>query len=99
MIRQVEQQYAEQELEPSSSLREEAATRSPREKNSELKKQSQSVPGLNGAKSFMKGDYDNMPTRRIEENKAKQSQLHESVLAKVAGKRKKPATTANRLTG
>jgi hypothetical protein len=47
----------------------------------------------------MQGDYNNNPAGRIEENKANQSQLHKSVLAKVAGKRKKPLTAANSLTG
>jgi hypothetical protein len=39
-----------------------------------LKKQSQFVPGLNGAKSYLKGDYDNNSPAGDEENKAKQSQ-------------------------
>jgi hypothetical protein len=42
LIRQFQQQEAEQQFEPSPSLRDEAATRA--EKNSDLKKQSQSKP-------------------------------------------------------
>jgi hypothetical protein len=38
-----------------------------------LKKQSQSVPGINGVTSFVKGDYDNIPADGDEENKANQS--------------------------
>ena len=40
-----------------------------------LKKQSQFVPGLNGANSFMEGDYDNIPVHETGENKANQSQF------------------------
>ena len=36
-----------------------------------LKKQSQFVPGQNGATSYLKGDYDNNPAFRVEENKVK----------------------------
>ncbi len=70
-------------------------------KNGDLKKQSQYDPDLMDATSFMQGGYDNMPAYGIEENKANsnpnkanQSQLHESVLAKVAGKRKKSVVAA-----
>ncbi len=73
----------------------------PVEKNDDLKKQTQFVPCRNGAKSYVKGDYGNKPVGRIEENKAnsnpikaKQSQLHESVLTKVVGKRKKSVRAA-----
>jgi len=38
-----------------------------------LKKQSQFAPAQNIAKSYMKGDYDNIPASGAEENKAKQS--------------------------
>ena len=81
LIRLFQQQDAEQDK-PSPSLRDsleghltaEAATRSPREKNTDLKKQSQSGPGQNGATSFVKGDYDKIPAAGIKENKANQSQ-------------------------
>ena len=33
------------------------------------------MPGLTGAKSYMKGDYDNIPAGKIEENKVKQACL------------------------
>jgi hypothetical protein len=39
--------------------------------NTSLKKQSQLVPDLIGAKSFVKGDYGNKPARAAEKNKAK----------------------------
>jgi hypothetical protein len=76
LIRQYHQQKAEQEIEPSPSLRDEAATRiDVGEENGELKKQSQSVPGQNGATSYLKGDYDNNSANETEENKPNQSQL------------------------
>jgi len=40
-----------------------------------LKKQSQFDPAQVGAKSFMKGDYENKPAGGDEKNKAKQSQF------------------------
>jgi hypothetical protein len=51
-----------------------AATRcAPAEKNDDSKKQSQFVPGQNGATSYIKGDYDNNSPAGDEENKAKQT--------------------------
>jgi hypothetical protein len=47
----------------------------PAEKKVDLKKQSQFVPGLIGAKSFLKGDYDNNPAHGAIENKPKRSQF------------------------
>jgi hypothetical protein len=58
-----------------AGLTAEAATRMPLEKNSNLKKQSQFEPGLVGATSYLKGDYDRIPLRGAQENKAKQSQF------------------------
>ena len=49
-------------------------TRAPMEKKVDLKKQSQYVPGLMGATSFIKGDYGNNPVHGIGENKPNQSQ-------------------------
>jgi hypothetical protein len=69
------------------SLRDEAATqklagaatrRMSAEKKVDLKKQSQFVPGLNGATSCVKGDYDNIPLCGAQKNKAKQSQYNRS---------------------
>ena len=54
---------------PSPSLRDEAATQTT-EKKGDLKKQSQFVPGQNGATSYLKGDYGNKPAHGVEENKA-----------------------------
>jgi len=69
MIRQVEQQYAEQEQDQFQLAPSTAGS-----SITDLKKQSQFVPGINGATSYMKGDYDNNPVNGIEENKPKQSQ-------------------------
>jgi hypothetical protein len=73
----------------------------PAEKKGNSKKRTQSGPGLNGVTTYVEGDYDNMPAGGIEENepnsnpnKANQSQLSESVLTKVAGKRKKSVRAA-----
>jgi hypothetical protein len=61
---------------PSPSLRDEAATRRwPAKKQGDLKKQSQFASGAIGAKSYLKGDYGNMPARGDQKNKAKQSQM------------------------
>jgi hypothetical protein len=61
---------------PSPSQRDEAATRRrPAEKKGDLKKQSQFALAQVGAKSFMKGDYDNKAAGGDEKNKAKQSQF------------------------
>ena len=68
LIRQFQQQEAEQELtrrEPNQSA----------EKNSDLKKQSQFVSGLTGAKPLMKGEYDNNSSAGDDENKAKRGQF------------------------
>jgi hypothetical protein len=75
IMRRIEFEDAEQEqFEPSQSLRDEAATR-PAEKKVDLKKQSQSVPGLNGAKSYLKGDYDKKVAGDADENKPNQTQF------------------------
>ena len=82
------------------SLRDEAATQSnslsqsetatrSAEKQVDLKKQSQFAPVLMGAKSFVKGDYDNKPAGGAKENKANQSQLHARETTKGAGKKEK----------
>ena len=89
VIRRIEIQEVErQQSQTCPSQRDEAATR-PAEKKGYLKKQSQSSPTLMCVTSFMQGDYNDIPAGRMQENKAKESQLHESVLAKVAGKREK----------
>src|SRR4030042_385962 len=65
------------------------------EKDAILKKQSQFVPGLSNATSYLKGDYDKIPAGGGEENKAKQSQLHNPVLTEEAVKsEKQPASSA-----
>jgi hypothetical protein len=84
-MRRIELQNAEK-IEPSTSLRDEDATRSnppslkdedatPKaEKKSDLKKQSQFVAEELGATSYLKRDYDKMQADSDEENKANQSQ-------------------------
>jgi len=94
IMRRIEQQDEDQQYMPSPSARDEAATRRPAEKKGDLKKQSQYAPELMGTTSFVKRDYENMPAQGDGENKAKQSQLHASVLAKVAGKREKSPAAA-----
>jgi hypothetical protein len=67
LIRQYQQQEAEQELPRREPNR-------PAEKNSDLKKQSQYVPGLMGANSLLEGDYDRNSPVGEEQNKPNQSQ-------------------------
>ena len=109
-IRRIERQEVEKQLEPSPSLRDEAATQSnsqsqsetgtrPEEKECDLKKQSQYAPAQIGAMSLSKGDYDNNPAGRIKENKANQSQSNAPAMTKGAGKRNKVGRSRNRLTG
>jgi len=74
IMRRIEYQDADEQYEPSPSLRDEAAARRPAEKKGGLKKQTQFAPELMGTTSFVKRDYENNPADRIEENKAKQSQ-------------------------
>ncbi len=59
-----------------------------------MKKQSQFAEVQFGAKSFMKGDYENKPVGGAEENKANQSQLHAPASAKGAVKREKSVAAA-----
>ena len=85
LIRQYQQQEAEQQFEPEQAIpsttlrtgpiptndsRDVAATRSNPEKNSDLKKQSQFTPDVMGAKPFMKGGYGNIPAGGNAGNKA-----------------------------
>jgi len=81
------------QYEPSPSLRDEAATEST-EKKGDLKKQTQFAPGKYDAKSYLEGYYENKPAGRIEENKAKQSQIQPSAPTKGAGKREKSLAAA-----
>jgi hypothetical protein len=81
LIRQFQQQEAEQEFEPEETIhipindnRDVAAAREG-EKQGDLKKQSQFSPDLIGVKPFMKGDYDKKPPGGDDENKANQSQF------------------------
>jgi hypothetical protein len=73
----------------------------PEGEESYLKKRTQSGPGLNDITSYEEDVYGNMPAGGIEENEpnsnpneANRSQLSESVLAKVAGKREKSVRAA-----
>ncbi|HUT47677.1 MAG TPA: hypothetical protein VMX36_15450, partial [Sedimentisphaerales bacterium] len=91
-------EVATRSMQNSPSLRDEAAT-TPAEKKGDLKKQTQFAPDEIGAKSYVKGDYENKPACGVEENKANQSQFHTPTLTEGAGKRKKSLATANSLTG
>jgi hypothetical protein len=62
-------------------------------RKSNLKKQSQFEPGLNGAKSLLKGSYGNISADAEDENKAKQSQFQAPETRKSARKREKPLET------
>ena len=76
VIRRIEKEDVEKRLEKSTSAREEAAGRYASAKNlDDLKKQSQLLPELIGATSYIKGDYNNNPAGGDKENKAKQSQF------------------------
>ena len=72
---------------PSAPAKDEAANRpAPEYKLSDLKKQSQFAAAHLSAKPLTKGDYNNKPAGRVEENKADQSQLHEPALPNGVGK-------------
>ena len=94
VIRRIEiQEVAKRQIQASPSLRDDAVTR-PAVKKGNLKKQSQFVQALIDAKSFVQGDYGNMPACGDEENKANQSQSHATEQAKRAGKRKQTVAAA-----
>jgi len=107
IMRRIEQQDADQQYEPSPPLRDEAATESVRdeaatpktEKKGDLKKQTQFAPEQIVTKSYLKGDYENKPAGRAEENKAKQSQFPVHALTEGVGKGKKSPAADNLLTG
>jgi hypothetical protein len=97
LIRQVEQQYEpEQAIHfPIKDNRDVAATRNlSAEKKVDLKKQSQFVPGLMGATSYVKEDYDIKPAAGDNENKAKQSQLDAPFSPEGIGARENSPTIA-----
>ena len=98
-MKQIEQQDINKQHEPSPSLRDEAATRTPLEQNGDLKKQSQFVPDQNGAMSYVKGDYGNMSACGIEENKANQSQFQAPEPLKGAPNTKKSVAAVDSLAG
>jgi len=93
IMRRIEQQDEDEQYEPSPSLRDEAATESV-EKKGDLKKQTQYIPAEMGAKSYIKGEYENNPADRIGENKAKQSQSSTPAQTEGAGKREKSLAAA-----
>ena len=82
MIRQIKQQYDEQELEP-------ATQNTTVEKNGVLKKQSQFPVAHISANSMKKGDYDINPLRGAQQNKAKQSQFDTPFSREEVGEREK----------
>jgi len=93
VMRRIELQDAEK-IEPSTSLRDEDATRSnppslrdeaatrstPAEKKVDLKKQSQFAVVQLGAKSYIKRDYGNIPAGGCDENKANQTQFRDNLI-------------------
>ena len=95
-MRRVEFEDAEQRQQKTSELS------APADKNSELKKQSQFMPGEIDAKPFTTGDYDKMPSAGDEENKAnltrpehvERSQFHAAVQTEPAGKMEEPVAAA-----
>jgi len=94
IMRRIEYQDAEQQYEPSPSLRDEAAIQRPAEKKADLKKQSQLSVVQLGAKSYLKREYENIPAGDVKENKAKQSQFPAPEPSKGAGKREKSLAAA-----
>jgi hypothetical protein len=62
--------------------------------DTDLKKQSQFVPGQNDATSYVKGDYDNYQAGEGEQNKAIQSQFSAPASPEGIGKREKSVTAA-----
>jgi len=96
IIRQYQQQEAEQQFEP--ALQDKNSTPKAGQKG-DLKKQSQFVPGQNGATSYTKGDYNKIPLCGAQENKANQTQFQAIASPEKIGKREKSLTAANQLTG
>jgi hypothetical protein len=99
VIRQIERQDAEEQFEPSPSLRDEAATHRHSEaattkikKRVDLKKQSQFAPAMMGVTPFVKGFYDKESAGGDEENKANQSRF--CAPAKVEGTVKREISPA-----
>jgi hypothetical protein len=75
-MRRIELQDANQQNEPSPSLRNGAATQNSLSvSKGNLKKQTQFIEALMGAKSLMQRNYNNNPAGRTEENKANPSGL------------------------
>jgi hypothetical protein len=87
LIRQFHQQEAEQELTTQDPKQFRLAPNTAGGSITDLKKQTQFVPGQNSAKSFLKSDYDKNTAGSTNENKANLTQFHAPVPAKEAGKR------------
>ncbi|MHC4207768.1 MAG: hypothetical protein ACYSTT_24195, partial [Planctomycetota bacterium] len=86
-IRQYQQQEAEQQFEPSPSLRDEAATRA--EKNSNLKKQNQNRPSAGNSK------YEYLNPKQVERvSLKKQSQFDALFSPEFLGKIEEPPASA-----
>ena len=75
LIRQFQQQEAKQELPTQEPDQFRLAPNTAGGLITDLKKQSQYVPGQNGAKSYLKGDYDKNSPAGEEQNKPNQSQF------------------------
>jgi len=89
IMRRIEYQDAEQQYEPSPSLRDEAATRRPAEKKGDLKKQTQFAPAEMGATSFLKGDYEIIRPAELKKTKPNKANLLLSNRPKEREKEKK----------
>ncbi|MHC4204069.1 MAG: hypothetical protein ACYSTT_05420 [Planctomycetota bacterium] len=96
IIRQFQQQEAEQELPTQEPDRFRLAPNTAGGLITDLKKQSQLSVGHISANSLQKGDYDKSPDGGDVENKAKQTQIHAVEPSKGAPKSEKPVTS---LTG
>ncbi len=106
VMRRIELQDAEKQIEPSTSLRDEDATHSntpsikdedatpKKEKHGDLKKQSQFTVVELGTRSYIKRDYGNKPAGGCDKNKANRSQSQALEQTKGAGKSEKLVAAA-----
>jgi hypothetical protein len=111
VMRRIELQNVEKQIEPSTSLRDEDATHSntpsekdedatpKKEKHGDLKKQTQFTVVELGTRSYIKRDYGNKPACGCDENKANRSQSQALESTKGVGTREKSVTAATSLAG
>jgi hypothetical protein len=99
LIRQFQQQEAEQELPRQEPNQFRLAPNTAGGLITDLKKQSQFTLNLMGATPFLERAYDKIPLCGAQENKAKQTQISALSSLEGIGKRKESVTAANSLTG